>query len=73
MAYKMIRVNKAENTLQYCYILMTLCFSHFSTIFWIVALMPAIHSHTTMTIGLLAPLREHLLNYHSTTNLAGYS
>ena len=52
---------------------MTLCFSHFSTTFWVVALMPAIHSHTTMTIGLLAPLREHLLDYHSTTNLAGYS
>ena len=52
---------------------MTLLFSHFSTIFWIVVLMPAIYSHTTMTIGLLTPLREHLLDYHSTTNLAGYS
>ena len=73
MAYKMIRVNKAENTLQYCYILMTLFFSHFSTFFWKVMLMPAIYASTTRGLGLLTPLKEQLLDYRSTINLAGYS
>ena len=52
---------------------MTLWFSHFSTTFWVVTLIPAIYNHTTMIIGLLTPLKERLLDYHSTTNLAGYS
>ena len=52
---------------------MTLCFSHFSTPFWEVLLMPAIRSHTTMTTGLLRPLKERLLDYQFTTNLASYS
>ena len=64
---------KPENTASNCYILMTLLFSHFSTSFWEVMLMPAIYIPTTRNIGLLTPLREHVLDYHSTTNLAGYS
>jgi hypothetical protein len=56
-----------------CYILTTLLFSCFSTSFWEVMLMPAIHNHTTMIIGLLTPLKEQLLDYHSTINLAGCS
>lgn len=52
---------------------MTLFVSHFSTTFWIVSLMPAIHISTTRDIGLLTPLREQLLDYHATTNLAGSS
>ena len=52
---------------------MTLCFSHFSTFFWKVVLMPAIHFHTTMKIGLLAPSKEHLLYYLLPIYLAGSS
>ena len=50
-----------------------LCFECFSTTFWVVPLMPAICFHTTMKSGLLAPLKERLLDYHSTINLAGCS
>ena len=35
--------------------------------------MPAICFHTTMKSGLLTPLKERLLDYHSTINLAGCS
>ena len=42
---------------------MSLCFRQLSTIFWIVPLMPAIHFHTTMKIGLLAPSKKYLLYY----------
>ena len=52
---------------------MTLWFSHFSTSFWEVTLMPAIYNHTTMVKGLLSPLKERLLDYRSTINLADCS
>ena len=64
---------KPENTVSKCYILMTLCVSHFSTSFWEVMLVPAIYVPTTRNTGLLTPLREQLLDYHSTINLAGCS
>ena len=62
-----------ENISTIGYDLETLLFSLFSTIFWIVPLMPAICSHTTMAPGLLTPLKERLLDYHATINLAGCS
>lgn len=66
-------MDKPENTVYNCYILMTLFVSHFSTSFWEVMLMPAIYIPTTRDVGLLTPLKEQLLDYHSTINLAGYS
>jgi len=52
---------------------MTLFFSHFSTSFWEVPLMPAIRHPSTRAPGLLTPLQKQLLDYHSTINLAGCS
>ena len=52
---------------------MTLFFSHFSTSFWEVTLMPAIRHPSTRVPGLLTPLKKQLLDYHSTINLAGCS
>ena len=67
------KFEEPENTTPHCYILMTLLFSHFSTFFWKVMLTPAIYIPTTRNIGLLTPLKEQLLDYHSTINLAGCS
>ena len=62
-----------ENTEFRCQVLTALCVSHFSTSFWEVTLMPAISIHSTMNRGLLAPLKDRVLDYHATTNLAGCS
>lgn len=76
-SWNRVRIDKIQEHLriQYpnCYDLKTLWFSLFSTTFWVVSLMPAIFSHSTMVEGWLSPLNECVLDSRFPIGLAGRS